>query len=268
MCTDVIESTYPVDACRDINALGAPFNGVARSAQSYGTDEEFLYYTSGSGAYVHRFRMPQNNYPPLHHTFPLPQKYDFIVGLEQLPLSGGPLFMITTSTLHVVNSSATATLLDLSPFQLSTSTMSTSDKNSLIFLLTPESSSKVVLHTVDISLSPPSTSSQSIALPSPGGDALALSCVQDDNGKTMLALLVKNKAFFLVDPVSAAVSVVEVEMPPDMSTLSPLQQDSGYGMYFADASRLYVVYFDPPAYLANLTDFQSANVRGNFHLWL
>ncbi len=66
----------------------------------------------------------------------------------------------------------------------------------------------------------------------------------------------KCRAFFLVDPVSAAVSVVEVElsffilyfnffifynilfsqveMPPDMSTLSPLQQDSGYGMYALD----------------------------------
>lgn len=260
-----IEYDMFIDICQDVDANGSPKDGLPRSAQNSGNhtgDGSFLYFTSGTGKYIHQVYIAKTDDSPVANIKAiLPHTYDFIIGMQQLSFPDGPLYVLTTSTLYQCERANKKMKIigDLSKLSLTSSALLTaSTKKSTLYIADVN-----MLHVISLP-----DQITSISLPKEMINHIVDFIYVDDDMIEKLVVLLDSYKIMTFDPDNDAIQMLNVSFP----TKFPLSPMYAYGMgitlYLTDSKNMYTLYVDSPAELYPGVPFVPTSILGNLQFFL
>jgi hypothetical protein len=247
---DVCSDAGTVDAAQPVG----PVTGQDKGNLAHGSGNgSYLFYTSGSGRFVHQIFMDKSNEAPkVSHRAALPTTYDPILGLTQL-VHPGPLYVVTQTELYSAPALdrfgkvvAAEPIASLESLNLSVATkVAAAAASSTVYAL-----DGWTLHALALARSPSGggencTVTTTRLAPPPGlaaASARALGSV-DDQG--LLLILLDSHDLAAVDPASGAVAVVNASLSPGGLHLGAFSMGAGSTLYYLDdAPSFNTVYVD------------------------
>jgi len=212
----------------------------------------YIFYTSGSGQFIHRFVMDKSDTPAIaRKAAALPSNYDFIVGIKQLPVSKGPLYMLTLSTLFTAPGNETSQMSKLMDVKLDLSkeavvAVSALDTADSIWAVDTDTAGNFNLH--QFSLSTQSVSTLAIAgmNVAKDGNVQALQFVDLDTPETSYLVAVTSGGKLARIELSGNASFPFTSLG-NYSALTRFSAiELGSELYFTSPTTLYSAYLDLP----------------------